>query len=154
MRFVKTSALRAAGVALGACLVLGAGAQAAQLQEITLATPDQALAYCKSGKMASGDVAYIAGTGGLAQFGPDQKCTQQVPSAKSRVSKAIEVKGKGVAECTMVAAKKATSFCNSGNMGTWNIDYIAGKVALTISGPGYGCGVGTSTSSIGTALCK
>jgi hypothetical protein len=39
-------------------------------------------------------------------------------------------------------------------MGEWDIDYISGKVGKTINGPGYGCDVNFSTSSIGNAVCK
>jgi hypothetical protein len=128
-------------------------ASAATTQEISLATPAQGLTYCQSGKMASGDVAYISGGPGLVQEGPETSCTQAVVT-KTKIKLAIEVDGAKVKECKLVSAMQAVAFCESGAMGTYNIDYIGGKVGKTMSGPGYGCVVNFSTSSIGTALCK
>jgi hypothetical protein len=121
--------------------------------ETNLATPSQALTYCQTGGMPAGDVDYFGGAGGLAQYGSAKSCAQQVP-AKGKVKKAIVVNGNTVAECKLSTAKQALAFCNSGAMGTWDIDYIGGKVGQTISGPGYGCEVNSSTSSIGQALCN
>ncbi|HEX3430637.1 MAG TPA: hypothetical protein VHT03_07095 [Rhizomicrobium sp.] len=130
-----------------------AGSAASTTREVVLATPDQALAYCQSGKMPSGDIAYVAGGPGLVQYGPDQSCAQQVAS-KIRVTKAIKAVGNRVGECRLAGATTAIPFCQSGTMGEWDIDYIAGKVGKTLSGPGYGCVVNFSTSSIGTAVCR
>ncbi|HTZ69403.1 MAG TPA: hypothetical protein VMB71_02030 [Acetobacteraceae bacterium] len=128
------------------------GVASAAPKEIGLASTSQALTYCQSGAMPANDVAYIAGAPGVVQYGPAKNCVQQV--GKGKIKKALYTKGKNVKECNLVSAQAAVSFCDSGEMGTWNIDYIKGKIDTTISGPGYGCGVGTSTSSIGTALCK
>jgi hypothetical protein len=146
-----------AGV-VSAALVLGiAGfavpAAAKGIREVTLATTDQALTYCQSGKMPAGDIAYIAGSPGLAQYGPAQNCQQQVPT-KGKLTKAVQVVGTKVSECKLASAKAAIAFCQSGSMGEWDIDYISGKVGKTINGPGYGCDVNFSTSSIGNAVCK
>lgn len=103
--------------------------------------------------MPGADIAYIAGPGGLAQYGPNSSCAQQVP-AKTTVTKSIEVVGNHVRECNLAGAKKAVQFCQNGGVGEWDIDYIAGKVGKTLSGPGYGCTVNFSTSSIGNAVCK
>lgn len=143
---------------LSAALVLGLTAfgafpAAAKTKEVTLATPDQALAYCQSGKMPSGDIAYIAGAPGLAQYGPDADCAQQVPT-KTSVTKSVQVVGNRVSECKLAKTRKATQFCDSGAMGEWDIDYISGKVGKTLSGPGYGCVVNYSTSNIGNAICR
>lgn len=123
------------------------------IREVTLATTDQALTYCQSGKMPGGDIAYIAGSPGLAQYGPDQNCQQQVPT-KGRITKSVQVVGTKVSECKLAGSKAALQFCQSGSMGEWDIDYIAGKVGTTLSGPGYGCVVNQSTSNIGNAICK
>jgi enamine deaminase RidA (YjgF/YER057c/UK114 family) len=141
---------------VSAAFVLGLAASpasAATVQEITLATPAQGLTYCQSGKMKTGDVAYISGGPGLVQEGPETSCTQAVVT-KTKIKKAIEVNGAKVKECALATATQATSYCESGSMSTWNIDYIDGKVGRTISGPGYGCTLNYSTSSIGTAQCK
>lgn len=122
-------------------------------REVTLATPAQALTYCQSGKMPAGDIAYIAGGPGLVQYGPDQNCAQQVPT-KIRITKSVQVVGTRVSECTLAGTTKAIAFCQSGSMGEWDIDYILGKVGLTLNGPGYGCNVNHSTSSIGNAVCR
>jgi hypothetical protein len=42
----------------------------------TLATPQEALAFCKSGKMGQWDIAYVNGKDGLAQWGPGYQCKQ------------------------------------------------------------------------------
>jgi hypothetical protein len=131
----------------------GVPAAANGIREVTLATPDQALTYCQSGKMPAGDIAYIAGGPGLVQYGPDQSCVQQVPT-KIKVTKSIQVVGSRVSECKLVGAKNAIQFCQSGSMGEWDIDYISGKVGKTVNGPGYGCTVNHSTSSIGNAICR
>jgi len=143
---------------VSAALVLGvaglaAPATAKTVQEVTLASADQALAYCQSGKMASGDIAYIAGGPGLVQYGPDQNCAQQV-ATKIKVKKSIQIVGTKVSECKNASPKDALQFCQSGSMGEWDIDYVSGKVGKTLSGPGYGCVVGFSTSSIGNSVCK
>lgn len=143
---------------VSAALVLGmvgfaVPASAKPVSEVTLATSAQALAYCQSGKMKSGDIAYITGGPGLVQYGPDQNCAQQVLT-KGKISKAIQAVGTTVSECKLATAKKALAFCESGSMGEWDIDYISGKVGHTLSGPGYGCTVGNSTSSIGNAICR
>jgi hypothetical protein len=121
--------------------------------EITLASPDQALAFCKAGKMLPSDIDYISGSAGLAQYGSAASCAQQVPK-KTMIKTALKVEGSRVKACKLVGAEAALAFCQSGNMGTYNIDYIYGKVGRTISGPGYGCVVNFSTTGIGTALCK
>lgn len=123
------------------------------IREVMLATSDQALTYCQSGKMAAGDIAYIAGGPGLVQYGPDQSCAQQV-ATKIKVMKSIQVVGTRVSECKLANAKNAVPFCQSGAMGEWDIDYISGKVGRTLNGPGYGCNVNFSTSSIGNAICR
>jgi hypothetical protein len=148
-RIITTSIFAAAA------LVFTAQAQAKKgtPTEITLASPAQALAYCQAGSMGANDIAYINGANGLAQYGSAKNCAQQIP-AKGKVSTALEVNGSTVSECKLVTAKEAVTLCNDGDLGEWNIDYIAGKIGYTISGPGYGCNVGTSTSGIGTALCK
>ena len=143
---------------VSAALVLGiAGfgvpASAKGIKEVTLATTDQALAYCQSGKMPSGDIAYIAGGPGLVQYGPGQNCQQQVPT-KGNITKSVQVVGTKVSECKLASAKQAIAFCQSGSMGEWDIDYISGKVGRTLNGPGYGCNVNFSTSTIGNAVCK
>jgi hypothetical protein len=161
-RIVSKSVL--AGLSAGivsAAFVLGVAAAPATAKEIILtsptevilATPAQALAYCQSGKMPGSDIAYIAGPGGLAQYGPSSSCAQQVP-AKTAVTKSIEVVGSRVRECNLVGAKNAIQLCQNGGVGEWDIDYIAGKVGKTLSGPGYGCTVNFSTSSIGNAICR
>jgi|SRR5579862_4080840 len=126
---------------------------AATTQEVTLASPDQALAYCQSGKMPSGDIAYISGGPGLVQYGPGEGCTQAVATG-IKVTKAVKVVGTHARECKLAGAAAATTFCQSGSMGEWDIDYISGKIGKTLSGPGYGCTVNYSTSSIGNAICK
>lgn len=128
-------------------------AAARGIREVTLATSDQALTYCQSGKMAAGDIAYIAGGPGLVQYGPDQSCAQQV-ATNIKVTKSIQVVGTRVSECRLASAKNAVLFCQSGAMGEWDIDYISGKVGKTLNGPGYGCVVNRSTSSIGNAICR
>jgi hypothetical protein len=143
---------------VSAALVLGmagfAGPAAAKpIAEVTLATADQALTYCQSGKMKAGDIAYIAGGPGLVQYGPDQDCAQQV-ATKGKITKAVQVVGTKVSECKLAKSKQAILFCQSGEMGEWDIDYISGKVGQTLNGPGYGCDVNFSTSSIGNAICK
>ena len=133
-------------------LMISVQAQAA-VKEITLASPAQALAYCKAGNMMPADIAYFAGAGGLAQYG-SKGCPQQVPPSGT-VANALGVKGKNkVLECKMVSAAQALKFCNSGAMGTYDIDYISGKVGRTLSGPGYGCVVNYSSVSLGNAVCK
>jgi hypothetical protein len=143
---------------VSAALVLGMAcfggpAAAGGIREVTLATSDQALTYCQSGKMPAGDIAYIAGSAGLVQYGPDQNCVQQV-ATKIKVSKSVQVVGTRVSECRLATAKRAVPFCQGGSMGEWDIDYISGKVGKTLSGPGYGCVVNYSTSSIGNAICR
>jgi hypothetical protein len=103
--------------------------------------------------MPAGDIAYIAGGPGLVQYGPDQSCAQQV-ATKIKVAKSIQVVGTRVSECKLASATKAIAFCQSGAMGEWDIDYISGKVGKTLNGPGYGCVVNHSTSSIGNAICR
>jgi hypothetical protein len=128
-------------------------ATAKGMREVALATSDQALAYCQSGKMPAGDVAYVAGGPGLVQYGPDQNCAQQVIT-KGKITKAVQVVGTKVSECKLASSKNAVPWCESGAMGEWDIDYISGKVGQTLNGPGYGCDVNFSTSSIGNAVCK
>jgi len=141
---------------LAAALVIGlpSASQAKKTGpvESTLASTSQALTYCKSGGMPANDVDYINGANGLAQYGSAKNCAQEVPSG-GKVVKAIVVT-KSVGECKLASAKVALAFCNSGAMGEYDIDYIAGKIGQTISGPGYGCIVNFSTSGIGQALCK
>ena len=139
---------------LSAAMGLGlmASAQAA-VKEITLASPAQALAYCKAGNMMPADIAYFAGAGGLAQYG-SKGCPQQVPP-HGTVANALGLKGKNkVTECSMASPAQALKFCNSGAMGTYDIDYISGKIGRTLSGPGYGCVVNYSSVSLGNAVCK
>ena len=123
------------------------------IREVTLASADQALAYCQSGKMPAGDIAYIAGGPDLVQYGPDQSCAQKV-AKKIKVTRVIQVVGSKVSECHPARASAAVAFCNAGSMGEWDIDYISGNIGKTINGPGYGCTVNKSTSSIGNAVCK
>ncbi|HTT85647.1 MAG TPA: hypothetical protein VMF67_19390 [Rhizomicrobium sp.] len=151
----KSSVLASAALA-SAALVFGfAGPAAAKgsIGEVTLASPDQALAYCQSGSMPADDIAYISGGPGLVQYGPSQNCAQSVPT-KGKITKAIQVVGSTVSECKLANAKKSVAYCESGAMGEWDIDYISGKVGYTLSGPGYGCETGFSSSSIGNAICK
>ena len=96
---------------------------------------------------------FVAGGPGLVQYGPDQSCAQQV-ATKIKVTKSIQVVGTRVSECKLASAKNAVLFCQSGAMGEWNIDYISGKIGKTVNGPGYGCNVNFSTSSIGNAVCR
>ncbi len=124
----------------------------AAIKEVDLAPPAAAMTYCQSGKMPSGDIAYILGAAGFSQYGPGSSCAQQTPTGK--VKKAILANGKRVKECNLVNVKEARTFCQSGAMGNYDIDYIAGKVGRTIAGPGYGCVVNYSSSIIGNALCK
>ena len=143
---------------VSAALVLGiagfgASSAAATTREVILATADQALAYCQSGKMLSGDIAYIAGGPRIVQYGPDQNCAQQV-AKKITVSKAVQAVGSEISECRLATAATALSFCQGGSMGEWDIDYIRGRIGKTVNGPGYGCTVNHSTSSIGNAVCK
>ncbi|HEY3777784.1 MAG TPA: hypothetical protein VGL35_06975 [Rhizomicrobium sp.] len=156
-RFISKPGAAPAAI-VSAALVLGLSgfgvpAAASGIREVTLATSDQALTYCQKGKMPAGDVAYIAGGPGLVQYGPDQDCAQQVPT-KGKITKAVQVVGTHVSECKLASAKNAVTFCESGAMGEWNIDYVSGKVGKTVNGPGYGCTVNFSTSSIGNAVCK
>ena len=148
----KLPTLVSAAIVMGA-IGFNAGPAAATMQEIVLATPDQALAYCQSGKMPAGDIAYIAGGPGLVQYGPDQSCVQEIPT-KISITKAIKVVGSKVKECKLAGAKAAVPFCENGGIGEWDIDYISGKVGKTLNGPGYGCNVNFSTSSIGNAVCR
>jgi hypothetical protein len=116
---------RPAGI-VSAALVLGmagfAGPAAAKgIAEVTLASADQALAYCQSGKMKAGDIAYITGGPGLVQYGPDQNCAQQV-ATKGKITKAVQVVGTKVSECKLASSKKAVAFCEGGSMGEWDID--------------------------------
>ena len=122
-------------------------------KEVALASPDQASAYCESGKMPAGDIAYINGAAGTVQYGPDQNCVQQVPT-KISIKKAIQVVGTKVSECKLQSPKRSILFCQQGGIGEFDIDYVSGKVGKTISGPGYGCTIGFSTSGIGNAICK
>ena len=147
------AAIISAALVLGSAGVVTPAFAGKGIREVTLASTDQALAYCQSGKMAAGDVAYIAGGPGLVQLGPDQDCAQQVIT-KGKVSKAVQVVGTKVSECKVASAKAALPFCQDGLMGEWDIDYISGKVGKTLNGPGYGCDVNYSTSAIGNAICK
>jgi hypothetical protein len=145
-------------VIVSAALALGvagfaSAATAKGIREVTLASTDQALAYCQSGKMPANDIAYITGGPGLVQYGPSQSCAQQVLT-KGKVTKAVQVVGTKVSECKLARSAPAIQFCQSGAMGEWDIDYISGKVDLALGGPGYGCDVGQTTSSIGNAICK
>jgi hypothetical protein len=138
---------------LSAAFVLGmtASSQAfATPKEVDLATAAQALTYCQAGKMAKGDVAYFNGAD-IAQYA--KACAQKTP-AKGNVQKAIQFNGTKTSECKLASATQAVTLCNAGGVGTWDIDLIAGKVGHTLSGPGYGCTVNFSTSSIGNAICK
>ncbi len=144
------------GRLMQAALALGIGAAgqaSAATKEVTLATPAQALTYCQSGKMPGSDIAYINGGPGLVQYGPSNSCAQKV-ATKITVTKAIQVNGKRVSECNLSPEAQALTFCNDGEMGEWDIDYIKGKIGKTINGPGYGCTVNDSTSGIANAICK
>jgi|688.fasta_scaffold427977_2 hypothetical protein len=56
----------------------------------TLATPAEALAFCKAGKMGQWDIAYVNGKDGLAQWGPGYSCKQSpVKASFSGVGNAI-----------------------------------------------------------------
>lgn len=56
----------------------------------TLATPEEALAFCKAGKMGQWDIAYVTGKDGLAQWGKGYNCEQKsVPASFSGVGNAI-----------------------------------------------------------------
>ena len=153
-RFISKSgsAIVSAALVLGIA-GLAAPAAAKGIREVTLASTSQALTYCQSGKMPANDIAYIAGGPGLVQYGPSQSCAQQVPT-KGKITKAIQIVGTHVSECKLSKSKPAVQWCQSGAMGEWDIDYIAGKVGLTLNGPGYGCDVNQSTSTIGNAICK
>jgi hypothetical protein len=144
----------AAALLLSAAMAFGIVARAsAATKEVNLATPAQALAYCKSGKMPGSDIAYINGGPGLVQYGPTEHCKQRVPNTIP-IKKAIRIVGKIASECNLSPPGQAITFCDSGAMGEYDIDYVSGKVGKTISGPGYGCVVNFSTSSIGNAVCK
>jgi len=139
---------------LSAAFLLGVAASGqarAKPAEVTLASPAEALAYCKAGKMAKTDIAYINGTGGLSQYGA-KGCPQQSP--KGKVKNALEVNGGTTSECALASATQAVKLCDDGGVGEYDIDLIAGKVGHTLSGPGYGCVVNFSTSGIGNAICK
>jgi hypothetical protein len=126
---------------------------AATTKEVALATSQEALSFCSSGATTAKED-YFAGPGGAVQFAYPF-CIQALLTV-SKVRNAIVVSGANVSECRLAASKAATKFCNSGAMGTYDVDYIAGHVGETISGPGYGCAisvVGRSTT-IGTALCQ
>ena len=155
-RMFHKNAFLLAGVPVGLAVALVmtlSGHASAATKEIVLASPKEALKYCKSGKMPSSDIDYISGSAALAQYGPGQNCIQQA-AAVDTVKKAIQVSGKRVSACNLASAKSAVTFCESGAMGEYDIAYIVGKVGKTISGPGYGCTVNYSTSGIGNALCK
>jgi hypothetical protein len=148
--------LQAAIMAAAFAVAIGASGQAlAAAQEVTLATPKQALAYCKSGAMKNNDIAYFNGAAGEAQFGPGAKynCAQKVPTT-SKVTKALLVTGKKVSECRMASAKQSEKLCNAGGIGEYDIDYILGPVATVIGGPGYGCTTNITTGGIGNAICQ
>jgi hypothetical protein len=154
MRHKITRARPVLQILLPAALALGIAAPAAAAtREIDLATPAQALAYCQSGKMPGSDIAYINGGPKLVQYGPSSNCAQKV-AKKIDVKKAILASGKHVAECNLSSPAKAITFCNDGGMGEYDIGYVTGKVGKTISGPGYGCVVNFSSSSIGNAICR
>jgi hypothetical protein len=144
------AALLSAAAALG---IIVAAAASAATHEVDLATASQALAYCKSGKMPGSDIAYINGGPGLVQYGPNEHCKQRIPTDIA-IKKAVQFNGKHASECNLSSAAQATAFCNGGSMGEYDIDYINGKVGRTISGPGYGCVVNYSSSSIGNAVCR
>lgn len=142
----------ALATALAAGMILPAQAFAAA-KEVNLADAAQALAYCQSGAMPAGDIAYFASSGGgVAQHGPETKCAQVIP--KKTVRNALQIKGSTVKECKLAIATAATDLCNAGGIGTWDIDYIAGPVTSTIGGPGYGCPTSTNSGGIGNAICK
>lgn len=152
--FCSMYCLPAGIVAAALALGLAAPSQAfAAAKEVALPTPAQALTYCMSGKMLPSDIAYIAGPPGLAQYGPGSSCAQQVP-VKTSLKKSLQITGKRVSECKLAGTAEALRFCQSGAMGEYDIAYIAGKVGKTLSGPGYGCVVNFSTSSIGNSICK
>jgi len=145
-----------ATIAAAFALGIGASGQAlAGAREATLASAEQALAYCQSGAMKYTDVAYFNGSAGEAQFGPNpkDKCAQKVPTT-AKVIKALVVTGTTVSQCTLATAKRSQMLCNAGGIGEWDIDYILGPVATVIGGPGYGCGTSITTGGIGNAICK
>jgi hypothetical protein len=140
---------------LSATFLLGmtaSGQAFATPKEVDLATPAEALTYCKAGKMAKTDIAYIAGANGIAQYGA-KGCPQKSPT-KIKVQLAIQNNGTKTSECKLASATQAVKLCDDGGVGEYDIDLIAGKVGQTLSGPGYGCVVNFSTSSIGNAICK
>lgn len=126
-------------------------ALAAQPTEVSLASSAQALAYCQAGSLPKGTVAYYGSTAGGAQYG-DKKCVQAIPTKKVKVG--LQVVGSTVSTCTLATAKQATKLCNAGEMGEWDIAYIAGAAGTVIGGPGYGCGTNITTLSIGNAICQ
>jgi hypothetical protein len=144
------AAVLSAAIAFG---ITAAAPASAATKEVNLATPAQALAYCKSGRMPGSDIAYVNGGPGLVQYGPTDHCKQRVPNTIP-IKKAIRIVGKRASECNLASPGQAITFCNDGGMGEYDIAYILGKVGKTISGPGYGCVVNFSTSSIGNAICK
>jgi hypothetical protein len=139
----------AAVVALGAGVSVPALAKAPV--EVNLASPAQALTYCKAGSLPKGDVAYFNGTAGDAQYAK-KKCAQAVP--KNKVRDALLVTGSTVSECKLASAAEAITLCNSGGIGEYDIAYIAGPAATVIGGPGYDCSTNQTTLSIGNAICK
>jgi hypothetical protein len=149
----SVSARLPAGIVAAAFAVgLGASGQAlaASPTEVALATAAQALTYCQAGSLPKGGVAYFGGTAGAAQFA--KKCAQAVPNKS--VKDALLVTGSTVSECKLATAKQAAALCNAGDMGEWDIAYIAGPAGTVIGGPGYGCGTSITTGGIGNAICK
>jgi hypothetical protein len=139
---------------LSAAFVLGmtaSGQAFATPKEVNLASSAEALAYCKAGKMAKTDIAYFNGASGISQYGA-KGCPQQSPKGKVRL--ALANNGKKTSECYLASPTQAVKLCNDGGVGEYDIDLIAGKVGQTLSGPGYGCVVNFSTSSIGNAICR
>ena len=139
---------------VAAVIAVGVGASghalAAKPTEVDLATPAQALTFCKAGSLPKGGLAYFNGTAGDAQFA--QKCKQAVPNKK--VKDALLVSGSTVSECKLATPKQAIALCNAGGIGTYDIAYVAGAPATVIGGPGYGCTTNITTLSIGNAVCQ
>jgi hypothetical protein len=87
------------------------------------------------------------------QLGPGGLCAQ-VFAGGVGIRKSIWVKDKRALQCNLSSAAQAIAFCNGGGMGRDDVAYIPGKAGTTFSGPGYGCVVNLSSSSIAHAICK
>ncbi len=146
-----SAGLKAGMMATVVALCVGAAAHAlaATVTEVDLASPAQALKFCKDGGLAK-DHAYFNGAAGLSQFA--RNCAQSVP--KKIGKHALLATGKKVSECKLATATQAVALCNAGGIGEYDIAYIAGPAATVIGGPGYGCTTNITNLGIGNAICQ